>query len=37
MNYDEEKGYMIGEEKKGMREMLKMMKEERIGVELKGI
>lgn len=36
MNYDEAKGYLIGEEHKGMRAMFVMMNEARLGVGLQG-
>ncbi len=36
MNYDEAKGFLIGEEHKGMRAMFVMMNEARLGVGLQG-
>ncbi len=36
MNYDGAKGYLIGEEHKGMRAMFTMMNEARVGVGLQG-
>ncbi|WP_273793728.1 acyl-CoA dehydrogenase C-terminal domain-containing protein [Brucella anthropi] len=37
MNYDEAKGYLIGEAHKGLRAMFTMMNEARLGVALQGL
>jgi len=37
LNYDEAKGWLVGEENKGMRAMFTMMNEARLGVGLQGL
>ncbi len=37
MNYDEAKGFLLGEEHKGMRAMFTMMNEARLGVGMQGL